>query len=309
MLKKISLIIILFILTNIPTNASNNLYIYATVNEKIITNFDIKKEIEYLKILNPSLSRLKEKEIFELGKNSLINEIVKKNEIKKFIDFEKENPMVNKYLENLYKNLNFNDEKSFENSLQGKDIYSLAEIKDKLKIEVLWNELIYIKYSNQVKIDKKIFLKKIDKIKNNQINDYLLSEIVFKKNKNENLNLTIKKIENSISEIGFNNTANILSISDSSKRGGNIGWISEQNLSEIILKNLTNINEGQHTNIIQINNNFLILKIEKIRVNTVAIDKEKELEKMIAFETDKQLNQFSRIYFDKAKINYSINEK
>ncbi len=217
--------------------------------------------------------------------------------------------MVNKYLENLYKNLNFNDEKSFENSLQGKDIYSLAEIKDKLKIEVLWNELIYIKYSNQVKIDKKIFLKKIDKIKNNQINDYLLSEIVFKKNKNENLNLTIKKIENSISEIGFNNTANILSISDSSKRGGNIGWISEQNLSEIILKNLTNINEGQHTNIIQINNNFLILKIEKIRVNTVAIDKEKELEKMIAFETDKQLNQFSRIYFDKAKINYSINEK
>ena len=30
--------------------------------------------------------------------------------------------------------------------------------------------------------------------------------------------------------------------------------------------------------------------------------------KMIKFETNKQLNQFSKIYFDKSKINYSINE-
>ena len=308
MFKKINLIIILSIIINTSLYASNNFYIYATVNDKIVTNFDIKKEIEYLKILNPKLSSLDNDEFFKIGKNSLINEIVKKDEISKFLNFEKENSLVNNYLESIYKKLNFPDEKSFENSLSGKDIYTLAEIKDKLKVEVMWNELIYLKYKNQVRIDKDLFKKKIDKIKNKPINNYLLSEIVFKKNRDENLDLTIKKIQNSILEIGFNNTANILSISDSSKRGGNIGWISEQNLSEIILKKLKKINEGQFTDIIQINNNFLILKIEEKRSNTISIDKKKELDKMIAYETDKQLNQFSRIYFDKAKINYTINE-
>ena len=29
---------------------------------------------------------------------------------------------------------------------------------------------------------------------------------------------------------------------------------------------------------------------------------------MVKFETNKQLNQFSKIYFDKSKINYTINE-
>ena len=30
---------------------------------------------------------------------------------------------------------------------------------------------------------------------------------------------------------------------------------------------------------------------------------------MIKFETNKQLNQFARIYFNKARLNYTINEK
>ena len=45
------------------------------------------------------------------------------------------------------------------------------------------------------------------------------------------------------------------------------------------------------------------------RNNKIKIDKSKELEKLIQIETNKQLNQFSRIYFDKSKINYSISEK
>ena len=69
--------------------------------------------------------------------------------------------------------------------------------------------------------------------------EYLLSEIVFKK-KNEDINLLIKEIETSINEIGFNNTANIYSISESSKFGGKIGWVSESNLSEIIFNSLNN---------------------------------------------------------------------
>ena len=66
--------------------------------------------------------------------------------------------------------------------------------------------------------------------------------------------------------------------------------------------------EGEYTEVMNLGKNYLILKIEKIRLNTLKIDKKVELEKLIKFETNKQLNQFSRIYFDKSKINYSINE-
>ena len=45
----------------------------------------------------------------------------------------------------------------------------------------MWNELVYLRYGNQVKIDKDSLIKKIQNIKNKEKNEYLLSEIVFEK--------------------------------------------------------------------------------------------------------------------------------
>ena len=188
------------------------------------------------------------------------------------------------------------------------NIIRWMKLKKKIKVELLWNELIYTKYANQIKIDKNLLIKKIDNLKNEIRKEYLLSEIIFMKPDNENLNDFIKKINTSISDIGFNNTANIYSIAESSKLGGRLGWIDESNLSELIFKELKKINVGDYTNIINIRNNYMILKIEEIRLNEIPINKENELNKMIKFETNKQLNQFSRIYFEKSKINYTINE-
>ena len=186
--------------------------------------------------------------------------------------------------------------------------YSLDEIKRKLKIEILWNELIYSKYVNQIKIDKDLLTKKVNNLSAKIRKEYLLSEIIVTKPFDANFEDFIKKIITSISEIGFNNTANIYSIAETSKLGGKLGWIDENNLSELISKELSEIDEGEYTNVINIRNNFMILKIEKIRLKEISINKEKELKKMIKYETNKQLNQFSRIYFEKSKINYSINE-
>ena len=151
-------------------------------------------------------------------------------------------------------------------------------------------------------------MKKINKLDNKIRKEYLLSEIIFMKPYDKNLEDFIKKIITSISEIGFNNTANIYSVAESAKLGGKLGWIDESNLSELIFKELKMINEGEYTNVINIRNNYMILKIEKIRLNEISINKDNELNKMIKYETNKQLNQFSRIYFEKSKINYSINE-
>lgn len=308
MFKKIYLILLILSFSNTFAVSNNDVYIFATVNDKIITNFDIKREINYLKILNPNLSKLEEEKILELSKNSLINELIKKSELEKFFDLDKENPFADEYLKNLYLKLNFTNEKVFENALIKSNNYSINQVKKKLRIEILWNELIYKKYGNQVKIDKNILIKKVESFKNKTLNEYLLSEIIFKKSKDENIDNLINDIKLSIQEIGFDNAANIYSISDSSKIGGNIGWIKENNLSDVVYENLKNMNKGEYTDVIQLGNNYLILKINEIRTEKILINKEEELNKMIKFETNKQLNQFSKIYFDKTKINYNINE-
>ena len=309
MFRKFGFILFFFLLINNISLSKNNFFILATVNDEIITNYDIDKEIEYLKLLNPSLSKLNKEQIFKISKDSLINEIIKNKEIKKFLKSEKNNALVNDTLKKLYKRLNFQNEKDFQNFLSEKNSYNIDEIKEKLEIEILWNELIYLKYNNQVRIDKELFSQKIDDMKNKKINEYLLSEIVFQKKSGESFDLKVKKIFQSIEEIGFDNTANILSVSETSKLGGRIGWVSEPNLSEIILNNLKKINIGEYTNIIKVGNNFLILKIEEKRLKENSINKDEELNKLMQFEMNKQLNQFSRIYFNKSKINYSINEK
>ena len=289
--------------------SKTNVYIVLTVNEQILTNFDIKKESDYLKALNPSLTELPEKKILELSKESLIIEIIKKNEIEKIFSLEKTNPFVDDYLESIYKKLNFENEIDFENYLNNTANYSLDKVKQKLKIELMWNELIYLKYNKQVKINKVKLLEKINNLKQEKLKEYQLSEIVFKKTKDQTINDQINKINLSISNIGFNNTANIFSITDSAKLGGKIGWVEESNLSKSISDKIANLQEGQYTEAIQIGNNYIILKVEKIRQRNISVNKDEELNNMIKFETNKQLNQFSKIFFDKSKINYSINEK
>ena len=289
--------------------ANSKIYIYATVDDEIITNFDIQKESEYLKILNTNLEQLESKQVFKLAKDSLINEIIKKKEISKFIDIDnKDNALVDEYLQNLFSKLNYSDLDSFKKALSTKGNYSISTIKKKIKLELMWNELIYNRYKNQVKIDENEIIKKVNNLSNKTQKEFLLSEIVFAKKKGENLDDLFDQISLSIDQIGFNNTANIYSISDSSKLGGKIGWINESSLSKIILKELNNITKGEFTKKIKIANNYLILKIDDVKFDRVIIDKDIEIKNLIRVESNKQLNQFSRIYFDKSKINYSINE-
>ena len=310
MIKKIQLILIFyFLLINF---LNNDLYasiiIKVKVNDEIITNIDLEKEAEYLKILNPGLNQLNNNKVLELAKISLVNEIIKEKEIIKFVDINKNNEFVEEYLKNLYSKLNYNSEKEFINELDSKDNYSINEIKEKIKLELLWNELIYNKYNQQVKIDKKKLIEKINNIKNENQKEYLLSEIIFKKKKDESLENLVNQIKLSINDIGFNNTANIYSISESSKFGGKLGWVNENSLSNLISDKLSMLKETEYTDLIKIGNSYLLLKIDQIKVSEIKIDKQKELNKLIQLETNKQLNQFSRIYFNKSKINYSINE-
>ena len=309
MIKKLKLFLLIIFFLTTSSFANTGIYIFATVDDEIITNHDVEKESEYLKILNPSLVQLNYDKILDLALNSLIREVVKKKEVTKFANLSKENLFVNEQLKNLFLKLNYNNESEFEQDLLKKNNYSLNQIKQKIKIELVWNELIYKKYYKQVKINEKKLLNRVNNLSEKTQKKFFLSEILFEKNKDQSLETLVGQIKLSINEIGFNNTANIYSISESSKLGGKLGWVSENSLSESILEKLKLIKIEEYTDVIKIANSYLILKIDQIELNEIKIDKQLELKKLIQIETNKQLNQFSRIYFDKSKINYFINEK
>ena len=308
MLKKILILFLVQLILIAKLSYGENIIIIGKVGNVIITNYDVKKETTYLKILNSSLSNLENKKIFEIGKNSLSNELIKKKELEKFFDLKKENSFLEQIFQNFYKDLGLKNENEFKKYLSTNKTYSVDEIKEKLKIEIMWNQLIYELYNRQVSIDENELLKRINNEKN-IIEEYLLYEIFFRLENSENLNEKKEKILSSISDIGFNNTANLYSISESSSYGGKIGWVKETNLSEIIKIELEKIDIGQHSKVMQIGNNFMILKIEDKKSSNKIIDKKTRLEELKKFEVNKQLNLYSNMHFNKIKINYSLNEK
>ena len=109
--------------------------------------------------------------------------------------------------------------------------------------------------------------------------------------------------------MGFNNAANIYSISDSSKFGGKIGWIKENNLSKLIKKKIKNLEIGKTTDPINIPGGYLILKLEDKKIVKFNYDFNTEFNKRVSSEKNRQLNQFSSVYFDKLKQNIEIYEK
>ena len=308
MIKKIILILIFFQSIFFSKISFADVSIIVKIDDEIITNYDVKKESNYLMILNPNLQNIENKKIFELAKTSLIKEIIKKKEIKKFSNLSEKNEFLDQYLENLYSKLNFNNENEFIEELKKNDNYDLYQIKQKINVELLWNELIFLKFKNQLNIKDDLIRAKIDKLEGKDQKEFFLSEIVFNKKKDVALENLINEIKLSINEIGFNNTANIYSISESAKFGGKVGWVKENSLSKQIYEKLNNLEEGKYTDVIKLGNGFLILKIDQVRINKIEIDKNKEYQKLVQSETNNQLNKFSRIYFDKSKINYSINE-
>ena len=305
--KTIFLILIFFLFTNF-SYSKIDLQIIMKINNQIVTSYDIEKESNYLLALNPKLNEINKNDLFKLAKKSMIKETIRKSEILKYKEINLDNPRNKNILRNIMLNLDFSNQLQFENYLNNFDI-SIDDLKKKIGIENEWKNLVYSKYSTSVKIDKENLINKIERSSKEKFSiEYNLSEIVFIKNQNVSLKDQSKKILESIEMNGFENTANLYSISDSSKVGGKIGWVKKNNLSSEINRELENLKINSYSNPIKIDNNYLILKINDIKQITVKIDKQKELDKMIMIETSKQLDKFSNIFYNKIKLNSVISE-
>ena len=309
-MKKINFffILIIMVLLSDTSYSYENSIIYK-INNKIITKYDVKKEANYLRALNTNLKNLDISKLEKLALNSITKEKIKKIELEKnnSLGENLDNPVVLNIFENVYKNIGIKNEDEFEQYLKKFNI-SIEWIKMKLQIESLWNNLIYNKYINQVSIDSEEIrrnLKRDIKLRKTQ-KKILLSEIVVKFNSNEEFLSLTKMIGESIAEIGFSNTANTYSISGSANKGGKIGWINQTSLSPKILNEIKDLVNGERTNPIKIGSNFIILKIEDSEITNIQIKLEEALNKRILNERNKQLDQFSTIFFNRVKKNITI---
>ena len=308
MKKKIFLFITFLMLIGSKVCALESVYIAFKIDDEIITNIDIAKETKFLIALNETLETVNKNQLIDLSKKSIIKETIKKKELLKYFQLNQEDPFLNTFLENLYVTLNLNNLSEFEIFLNEYDL-TVKDVKKKIEIDHYWNKLIFEKYKDQLDIDKDTIMEKIskkEKIKDKKI--YKLSEIIFEKDQNTSLEDKVNNIIESINEIGFKNTANLYSVADSNKFGGNIGWVEEISLSNKISKILNKTDLGNYTETIKVGVNFLILKIDDIKFENTEIDIKKEFTKIYNFEVDRKLKQFSKIYFNKIKLNTNINE-
>ena len=276
------------------------------VNNEIVTSLDILRELEYLHIINKEFKNIKKEEAIEISKNSIIREKIKEIEIKRII---KEIKIEDKILENLiinyFKEFQIKSISEFENYFLNRNI-DPDEIKKKITLEVLWNQLIYKKYQKNVKINKQKIIN--DLKKNDEQSEFLLAEILFNVNEGENLDDKYNLITNSIKKINFSQAALAYSTSNTANKGGKLGWVAESILSEKIFNELKNLKIGEHTNPILVPGGFLILKLLDLRKISRDFDLDNEVKKIVRKKTNQQLNRFSNIYFNKLKKDITINE-
>lgn len=302
MLKKILLFIIIFIF-NLNYLCSEEYRIIAKVDNEIITNIDIVNQGKYLIIFNPSLKNLDKKELNKLSKKSLIKELVKKKEVNKLFKIDDNSTLGENLVEKTYIKQGYNNKKDYLFFLESQNL-EYEFFKNKLINERLWNSLIFDKYQKKVKIDEIEIEKKIKFYFANQKKRYEvnLSEIVF-----ESIS-DYDEIKSYIKDFGFNNAAIKYSISDTSSKGGLIGWVNTNNLNEKIKKSFNNLVIGEITRPLEIYGSNIILKLNSKREIQSKFDLKEEIKKQVNYEKNKQLDSFSLNYYKKLKQNSIINE-
>jgi len=167
MIKKI---FIFYLIINFFNTTNANLYkILVTIDNYPITQMDLDNEIKILSILNKK--DLSDQQI-NIPLNNLIEEIIKKKEINNE-NLTINDSLINNHFLQLSKNLNLNT------SYIDKNLIFL--IKEKIKIDKLWNDLIARKYGWKInininEINQKLKLKYKENYSNQIKDNFVLEE-------------------------------------------------------------------------------------------------------------------------------------
>ncbi|WP_428080531.1 peptidylprolyl isomerase [Candidatus Pelagibacter sp.] len=297
----IFLINILFFNSNLKSFENKIIY---KIENQILTSIDLKNEINYLTALNPNLKKLNKNEIIEISKKSLVKDKIKEIEIiKNFKNPIVPEDLLMQLIKNIYNKIGFTELEVFKQYLQLNQV-SYDNVLNKIQNEALWNELIIAKFSNKIKIDTEQLRRNIKK----NTKSYLLSEILFEVQPNQNLEQKFKEISQTINDKGFGNAALKYSISETANIGGKLDWINEKSLNNNINNILNSLEKNKFTKPITVPGGFLILQVNNIKTTQLKNNIDKELKKIIRESKNYQYNQFSKLYFNRIKKDMEINE-
>ena len=298
--------IFFFIFCTISLSIENK--ILFKIDNQIISSLDVDKEYKYLIALNPGIKKSKKEEIIKLSKKSIIQEKIKRIEIEKnFKNPKIPEEFLLQILRNVYSRIGLANLDEFIKYLKSNDI-NFEDVKDKLETEALWNELILIKFSSKIRINEEELKKRLEKNTNKFLKSYLMSEIVFEISNSKDLNKKFLEISETIRNDGFDFAAIKYSVSQTSNIGGKLDWIKDSSLNKNIKETIKDLEINDFTKPITVPGGFLILQINDIKNTKIEINTEKEIKKLIDFERNAQLNQYSKIYFNKVKKDININE-
>ena len=304
---RVLLIIFLILFLNIKISIALENKILFKVDNEIITTIDIFEEIRFLKSFNPEINDLNEKDLFEISKNSILRDKVKKIEIMNFVkELKVDDKFLLRFIKNKYSKIGINSLEKFEDYLINNNL-NRNNITEKFYIEIIWNDLIFQKFKNKVVIDKeKIKNEILENPRKKRQKELLLSEITFSPNNKKNFQIKYEKILQDIESLGFKKTALIHSDSNTATNGGLIGWIKEDNLNKNIKGIISELSIGQFSKPIRTSSGFIIIKIEDEKEYETNFNLNKRVDEAIQFKTNNQLDQFSGMYFNKIKKDLVI---
>jgi len=305
-LIKIFCFLLLFFSNNFFANASTN-KIIAKIDNNIVTSYELKNKIRTAIFLsNQSLNQENIDKTKNQALSYLINMKIKKKEILKY-KFNLNEINIDKQLISIALNDLNNFKKNF---LQNNLDYEI--FIEEIKIEVAWQQLIYNIYNKKINIDDKTIESILNKqVKNeSSIIEFRLSEIEIEKNQDNDIDEEIKFIKEQIKKIGFENTASRYSVSPSSIKKGDLGWINEKSINTQIYKLIKDLNIGDIANPIKNFEKATFYKLSDKKISKVKnLDLEKLKKNLIMQKQNELLNFYSTSHLSKIKNNSLIEYK
>jgi parvulin-like peptidyl-prolyl isomerase len=305
-IKKI-FFLVLFLLINIEkTNAEISDSLFMTIGNKAITQSDLVDEIKIILILNnESYSDEKKDILHELAVRSTIKRTIKEIELERNNYFRFNEEDLKMELARLASNI-FVDLDTLKNICVSNEL-DFTKIEEQVKIELYWNSLIFEIYKNNLSINQTEIEDRLKLVQNKKkIEEYLISEIVIKNVETNKLDSEIQRLKDKIEIEGFENVAKKLSISESGMKGGDLGWISENIISENIKSRLMETPIGKLSSPIILQDGILIFKVRDKRKIDKNVSLEEIKNELINTEKSKILSMHSISHYDKARRSISI---
>ena len=277
-----------------------------TIGDKPITKSDLVDEIKIILILNnESYDNEKRDILHELAVKSTIKRTIKDIELERNNYYKLSDKDIINELTKLASNL-FIDLDTLKNIFESNNL-DFSKVENQVKTELYWNSLIFELYKHNLNINQTEIEDRLKLIQNKkELDEYLISEIVINKTQSDMIDLEIEELKNKIENDGFENVAKELSISESALKGGDLGWINENIISEKVKTALINTQVGEISSPIILDEGILIFKVRDKRKISKYGSLEDMKNQLIRSEKSKILNMYSKSHYDKVIRSISI---